>query len=442
MRRSDLRFAWREADASIPADALPSLDHRGLLAIGSPIRFYDTASGNLRWSYPDNWSGVHGSHNAPPPADGLLRGAFGIVGTAHLPEPVGDIWAINSNETEWHLLNRDGFYLSRVFQPEQMKVHYPEEAKPGADMTNATAGLGAEDFGGSLVQGTDGKVYVQAGKTGLWNLEVTGLETITKFAGGTLTITPEDARKATDAARCPAPASGCSAPSGIKKMSPSFTGKFDADFKGAEIVSYKKSDETAVRSALAWDDRNLYVAWEIHDPTPWVNNADRAEYLYKHGDTVDLQIGTDAKADPKRNEAVLGDLRLSIGPVAGKPTTIVYRQVATGADKHPFTFSSGVVHEYVMEDVRILPDVRIEVKVDAAGKKYAVEAAIPLVAIGLKPAAGLEILGDIGVTHGNSAGTDTRLRTYWSNQATGLVDDAVFELKMEPKNWGNLKFVP
>jgi len=58
----------------------------------------------------------------------------------------------------------------------------------------------------------------------------------------------------------------------------------------------------------------------------------------------------------------------------------------------------------------------------------------------LKPAPGLVISGDFGVTHGNRAGNDTILRSCWNNHATGLVSDEVYELKMEPKNWGRLEF--
>ncbi len=52
----------------------------------------------------------------------------------------------------------------------------------------------------------------------------------------------------------------------------------------------------------------------------------------------------------------------------------------------------------------------------------------------------MELHGDFGVTHGDAAGQRTRLRTYWSNQHTGIVDDAVAELKMEPQMWGTLQF--
>jgi hypothetical protein len=86
-----------------------------------------------------------------------------------------------------------------------------------------------------------------------------------------------------------------------------------------------------------------------------------------------------------------------------------------------------------------LANARIEVK-QQPQRSYVVEAAIPLADLGLKPAPGLTLRGDFGVTHGDKSGTDTVLRTYWSNQATGIVNDEVFELKMEPKNWGELTF--
>jgi len=44
----------------------------------------------------------------------------------------------------------------------------------------------------------------------------------------------------------------------------------------------------------------------------------------------------------------------------------------------------------------------------------------------------------MGATYGDPAGTRTRLRNYWSNQETGIVDDAVYELMMKPKNWGEI----
>ena len=417
---------------------LPSLDGRLLLADGSPLRMIDSASGKVLWSYPNLWSGVHGSHRAPQSEPGLFRGVFGIVGTARLPAPVGDIWAFNSNVGEWHLMTGDGFYLSRLFQPDWLSYKFPKVAEPGADITGAPAGMGGEDFGGSMVQGTDGKVYVQAGKTALWNAEVTGLDQVKALPGGALTISADDVKKAAALhdAQLQAALGGGSLE--IKRFTPTFTGNLDVDFKDAQIVTFKKTEDSAARAVLTWDDTYLYAAWEVRDPTPWLNNAERAEYMYARGDTVDLQLGLNPKPDAKRGDGGEGDLRLSIGSLGGKATAVIYRKVSK--EKAPMTFSSGVIADYVMDNVRVAPEVRIEVKKEKM--RYVVEAAIPLKSLGAAPAAGLVIHGDLGVTYSDQAGMDTRLRSYWSNQATGLVDDEVFELKMDPKNWGEMKFAP
>ena len=161
--------------------------------------------------------------------------------------------------------------------------------------------------------------------------------------------------------------------------------------------------------------------------------------MYISGDTVDFQMGTDSQASATRTEPVAGDFRLSIGNFKGTATAVLYRKISEV--KKPKIFSSGVVHSYPMDFVDELSDVKISVKKRVDG--YIVEAAIPLYDLGLQPAPGLTLTGDFGATHGGAEGsTRTRLRTYWNNQHTGIVDDAVFELQMEPNNWGRLQFAP
>jgi hypothetical protein len=97
-----------------------------------------------------------------------------------------------------------------------------------------------------------------------------------------------------------------------------------------------------------------------------------------------------------------------------------------------------VIKEYTVDSVEVLESTRI--KVTRRNEGYVVEATIPLSALNLKPTDGLILRGDFGVTFGDPAGQRTRLRSYWSNQHTGITDDAVFELMLEPKNWGELTF--
>ena len=395
---------------------------------------YDIQSGKLRWTYPNNFVGVHGSHNAPPPEVGIIRGAYDIAGVAKLPAPVGNIFAIGTNVGEWHILTEDGFYLTRLFEGDQLKKRWPDKAAPGAIMDTCPPGMGAEDFGGCFMQSKDGKVYIQAGKTAFWNLEVVGLESIKAITGGPLQITASDTQTALSFREGYLQEKARGQQWAIKKFTPSFTGDLQRDFAGQQFLEYQKQDDAAVRSAAAWDEKNIYLAWDVADKTPWINGAGLSELMYCHGDTVDFQIGTDLKADKGRGAAVLGDLRLAIGNLQGKPTAVVYRKVAKA--KHLKVFTSGVFPHYEMDSVVVLSDAQI--KVSVKDKRYVVEAAIPLAALEIASVDGLAVRGDIGVTHGD--GDDTVLRSYWCNQVTGLVSDDVGELMMEPRNWGKLTF--
>ena len=186
----------------LPAPGIPSADGKLLLAGNGGGAHYDRftclalPAGDVRWWYPNTFAGVHGSHLAPPLEVGLIRGCLGVVGTARLPEPVGNIWAISTNVGEWHLLSERGYYLTRLFQGDPVRVKFPPQAVPGAVMDDAPPGQGGEDFGGSMTQARDGRVYVQAGKTALWNLEVVGLDSVRSIGGGRLTISEAETRQA------------------------------------------------------------------------------------------------------------------------------------------------------------------------------------------------------------------------------------------------------
>ncbi len=425
----------------MPAAGLGSVDdtlvmHQGAYGVNNGWNeCWDIATGKLKWTYPDNFVGVHGSHNACPPENGMIRGSYGPCGATKLPV-VGNAWVIATNVGEWHILTEDGFYLTRLFEPDPMQFKWPEVATPGVNMDNVPCGMGGEDFGGSIATSPDGKLYLQAGKTGFWNLDVTGLENVRTMKGDALTISAPETKQAQTLRESYLQETVGTPRLTVAHLTPTFTGNLDNDFKGAEIVKYQKQDDAAARSSVAYDATNLYLAWDVKDNTPWMNSATDPTQMYIGGDTVDFQLGTDPKADKNRGEGVRGDLRLSIGDFKGTPMAMLYRKVSD--EKRKKLFSSGVVHEYWMDYVDAIPTAQVKVSLHRGG--YVVEAAIPLAALGLTPADGLALHGDLGVTHGDPAGTRTRLRTYWANQHTGIVDDAVFELQMEPKNWGEMLF--
>jgi hypothetical protein len=141
-------------------------------------------------------------------------------------------------------------------------------------------------------------------------VEVVGLDTIRPLPGGKISLSDEDVKTAQSWRERYLQTATTVKRLAARKATPVFTGDLEKDFAGAEIAKYEKEEATACRTAIAWDEQNLYVGWAVKDATPWVNGADAPEFMYARGDTVDLQLGTDPKAPRNRKEAVLGDLRV------------------------------------------------------------------------------------------------------------------------------------
>lgn len=397
----------------------------------SDFSCFDVRTGKLVYAYPNNYVGVHGGHLAPPAKTGLIRGAYDIVGTVKMPAPLDNLFAIGTDKGEWHLLSSSGYYVSTLFQGDTMKMKWPEEAIPGVSMNDVPPGMGAEDFGGSITMANDGTLYVQCGKTAFINCKVSGLDTVKVLAGGTVKIAAADVVKAQGFKVKYLSVSDTVASASVKQKTVVLTGNPDGDF-GTQPLSY--GGDNPIRSWIAHDNEQLYVAWQVDDKTPWVNGATGFENLYACGDTVDLQLGIDPGADKKRAEAVKGDLRLSIGQLQGKDVAVIYRKVSDV--KSPKSFYSGTSKGgYTMEFVKILPTVAITAKRNS-DRQYVVEAAIPLKELGITLQPGMKLRGDLGVTYSDPEGKDTNLRVYWSNKATGIVADEVEELKMQPALWG------
>ena len=237
----------------MPAAGLGSADGSRVLTTGSYgeseswMYCYDVGSGRKLWAYPDNFVGVHGSHQACPPVVGMVRGSFGPCGAARLPAPIGNIWVLPTNVGEWHILTEDGFYLTRLFQGDPMKVQWPPRAVPGAVLDNVPPGLGGEDFGGSICFARDGKLYLQAGKVGFWNIEVVGLDTVKAISGGRISISAADVAAAEKLRSRYLQAAVGTRKLVVRKKTPELTGDLNRDFAGAEIIEYKKQDSAAAR---------------------------------------------------------------------------------------------------------------------------------------------------------------------------------------------------
>lgn len=396
------------------------VDSRGtFIANSDPEMKAFTPDGRLRWSYPNRWSNVHGSHKAPLPETGVMQGCLFPLGIAPLDKE-GDVFVMVGNHGRYFTLTSDGIYLDEYFKDVRMG---------GSRDANY---IGGEAFGGNFAKSAkDGKYYLQANSYRVYRID--GLDQVTRSAG-TLNLTQAQAIAAERIRAQKQAATAAPKIAGIPFLTkaPTIDGK-DDDWKGQPVLEWDRSNQFKVQVSLGHDGTNLYACWRVNDPSPWMNTGKDWTLLFKSGDSVDLQIGTDANANPQRSGPVPGDLRLIIAPSEGQNLAVLYRHRVPGA-KDPVTFTCPWRAEKV-DEVKKLSSVKIAVATDR--DKYRVEIAVPLADLGLGTDAAPRRF-DVGTLFGDPQGTTTSLRSYWANQNTGLVSDVPGEIMLFPNLWGTM----
>ncbi|HZE96378.1 MAG TPA: hypothetical protein VE981_05100 [Planctomycetota bacterium] len=409
------------------------------------------------WSYPSMWPGLHASHNAPMPEHpGEILGTTRLLGGFVSPKgsDAGDLWAINGNMGNVYLLTADGLFVGTLWKDGRVSSWAMPAATRGMSVKDAS--LNAEDFWPSMTQTSDGAIYITVGvETTCSIVRVEGLETLRRLPEATVRVTNEALAEAgqyfvkRDLLRAAREGTGTLSIA-MKKTAPVVDGNLDdwADAAWVTIDSRTNQvgdwghEETKTRASLAVAGDRLYAAFKTEDPNLLRNTGEALPMLFKTGGALDLMIGADPAADPKRDKPVAGDVRLVVTMVKNKPMAALYRAVVPGTP-NPVPFSSPwrtVTFDRV-------DDVSAEVQLAAGGEKDVkkkgdhgiFELSIPLSVLGLKPEAGKSIKGDVGLLRGN--GFQTMQRVYWQNKATGLISDVPGEAMLTPQLWGKLQFV-
>ncbi|HLY09225.1 MAG TPA: hypothetical protein VKW04_07995, partial [Planctomycetota bacterium] len=409
------------------------------------------------WSYPSLWPGLHASHNAPmPDHPGELLGTTRLLGGFVSPKgsDAGDLWAVNGNMGNVYLMTADGLFVATLWKDGRVSSWAMPAATRGMSVKDAS--LNAEDFWPSITQTADGAIYITVGvETTCSIVKVEGLETIRRLPASTVQVTKESLAEASqyfvkrDQLRADREGTGTlSIP--LRRTAPVVDGKLD-DWSDAAWVTIDSRtnqvgdwghEEVKTRAALAIAGDRLYAAFKTGDPTLLRNTGEALPMLFKTGGALDLMLGTDPAANPKRDKPVGGDLRLVVTMAKGKPMAALYRAVVPGSPS-PVPFSSPwrtVTFDRV-------DDVSDQIELAAGGEKDLrqkgehglFEMSIPLAVLGLKPEAGKSIRGDVGLLRGN--GFQTMQRVYWQNKATGLISDVPGEAMLTPQLWGKLQFV-
>ena len=162
--------------------------------------------------------------------------------------------------------------------------------------------------------------------------------------------------------------------------------------------------------------------------------------LFKSGDSVDLQLGTDPKSDPQRTEPAPGDFRLSLSLFEGAPIAVLYRYRVPGTAAEARKMFASPVGSVVVDAVeRVSCEIKIAPAPDGSG--YVVEAAIPWKSLHVvAPAAGAAWRGDLGILFASEGGGGVAERLYWSNRDTGLIADVPGEIRLRPNLWGAIQW--
>lgn len=431
---------------------LTSSDGWSVVTLGiKPFSAYSLSGskdGIARWSYPNLWPGLHASHKAPLPGQpGELIGPTRLLGgfVEAKGTDVGKLWAINGNHGNVYLFSNDGLFVATLFSPMRGGKRWAmPEAERGMSLDGYT--LGEENFWPTITQTSDGNIYIIDGaRSSIVHLD--GLNSLRRLPDVKVSVKNTDLEKGRThllASEAERQKSVINKPLtiGMSGDVPTVDGKFN-DWTEAEWVDIDKSGVKAnfnaktvpydIRGAIKVSGDRLYVAYRTGDAGLLKNSGEMQVAPFKTGGALDLMIGANGAANVSRLEPVIGDARLLVTTVNGKPWALLYRAVVNGvSDKDKVAFSSPW-RTITFDKVE---DVTSKIQFAAADGNY--EVSISLTELGLKPKNELTIKGDIGVLRGD--GDLTNARIYWNNKASGMISDVPAEAMLTPALWGVFKF--
>ena len=393
--------------------------------------------GRATWSIPNMWPGLHAGHSAPRDAvKGRLVAVTRMLGDFVYPKGTKEsVVAVNGNHGEIYFLTGDGYFVDNFFEDIAVgrRWNFPACEK---GMELAGVAPGDEHFWPTLTQYTDGSIHIVANDDSCTLVNLRGLETLTRFSAGTVSVTPRAladvaaARERLEAARRAKAGTGrltvrlLDAPPALDGD----IGEWPADTfavidsRGTAAYFDSNSKPYDIRGALAVTKTHLYAAWKAQGVNRLADNAGgNDELLFKTGGGLDLMLD------------LRGGLRLLTAQVNGATKSVLYERTVPGTPEGKKVAFTSPVGNVKFDRVR---DVSADVKL-ARGANGDYELSVPLELLGLKPSAGTSFKGDIGVLRG--ADGETVARLYWSNKATGIVADVPSEAELKPQNWGLLE---
>jgi len=413
-----------------------AMDLKSPLAKGAENAVY-APDGKRLWGYPTDHPSVSGLW-LPPWSPGYVTNQFAVIGheTARAGD-LGEYVVVHANNGQWNIWTVDGFLAGHILfhtQDKRSRGFGPPESARGTRLDGLSGGQ--EHFHGFFTQSEkEGSAYIIAGGNYMSILEVKGMDRF-KRTRGEIKVTPEDIQRVrvweSNQTRkeilSSIPVIECRRPS----VQPRINGKRDEN-EWPEPSA--KIDD--VSFTMTYDANNLYLSFS--GVKLLKNSGTEFQRYFKTGACLDVQIGTDPKADPARQHPAAGDLRLLMTFAQEKPRVVLYQPVNAAAkpDEAWETFTA-VAGKTRFDRVVLLEKAQLAASTDEYGNMF-IEASIPIKELGLKITPDLRLKMDWGVLVSRD-GNQVQTRTYWTNKMANGTSDESFESRLEPHLWGFVRF--
>ena len=159
---------------------------------------------------------------------------------------------------------------------------------------------------------------------------------------------------------------------------------------------------------VKWDDKNLYIAGDIVDNTPLINNKKKKNVW--NGDAIEIVIGLNKNADPDRSEFVSGDYQIGLS-------------TGNGTTNKPMV--------WIWQNSTAPTGAQISVTKTSAPFGHRIEASIPWTELGnFTPSAGTSVSFDCALDDANK--DERQIQLVWNGD---------FLFYKDPGVWGQLEFV-
>jgi len=367
-----------------------------------------TREGKLIWGYGSiiPW---HDALSLPMVAPGRLWGLTMPLGVA------GDYTGAACYFGPYHIFTRDGVYVAMVMRDGR-------SGGLGADIT------ASETLTGQLVKPRGmNRYFLLAGDQDGRVTEIVGLDTVKRLPGGVYVHASEDVQAAAKALADYERAKVKSQRLDIARGKPGLP--------TAKPVTRPVDDKRSFAARAAYDEKNLYVGFDVSSPAELVNEISDWRLVFTGGNCLDIQMATDSAADPHRTTPAPGDLRFVITRQKDKPLAVVYRPKLKGFVGQPIVLTSATGRES-FDAIEKTDKIGLEYQKTSGGFRAVI--AVPLELLGWSPSPGQTVKMDLGYLFGNATGSQVSLRAYWTNNSfsANVTNDVPNESRLEPHEWG------